>query len=330
LPLRGGAICDRPYNTGAGADRLAEPIRAAYYRPRGCTGRLWFASLPILPRRGKRLFLSKADIQKIIPHREPFVLVDEIVELDPDRCAVGIVRNVADYDFFAQLRTRNRGSGDLMLVDAVRPNSSNTGAEGTIENVAALEPFFEGHFPGRPILPGALLLEALAEVAHHYLLRTQPFRRGAFLKGIDNWRFRQVIVPGDRLELYVEQIDPGVMRARATTSGKTAAEGRFTFVPGDAVASPLPGQATLPGALVIEALAEVGAVAALGVDGRTEKLAFLAGIEDWEFYSPVRAGRELTLRASIVELRRSFGKGHFVALAAEGPVAEGDLVFGLG
>ncbi len=174
------------------------------------------------------------------------------------------------------------------------------------------------------------MLEALAEVAHHYVLRTEPFSGGAFLQRIDSWRFRQVIVPGDRLELYTEQIDPGVMRARATAKGKTAAEGRFTFVPGDPLASPLPGQATLPGALIIEALAEVGALAVLGTDGHAEKLAFLAGIHDWKFYSPVLAGRELTLEASLLDLRRSFGKGHFVASSAEGPVAEGDLVFGLG
>jgi 3-hydroxyacyl-[acyl-carrier-protein] dehydratase len=276
------------------------------------------------------LFLSRADIQKIVPHREPFVLVDGIVELDPGRHAVGIVKNVADYDFFVQLRTRNREFDDLILVDGVWTNSSNTGADGTIENVAALEPFFEGHFPGRPILPGALLLEALAEVAHHYLLQTQPFRRGAFLGHIDNWRFRQVIVPGDRLELSTEQIDSAVMRARATARGRIAAEGRLTFGPEDPVASPLPGQATLPGALLIEALAEVGAVAVLGPGAHAEKLAFLAGIQGWEFYSPIRAGRQLTLEASLVELRRSFGKGHFVASSAEGPVAEGDLVFGLG
>jgi 3-hydroxyacyl-[acyl-carrier-protein] dehydratase len=279
---------------------------------------------------GMRLFLSKADIQGIVPHREPFVLVDGIVELDSGRHAVGIVRNVADYDFFAQLRLRNRESADLILVDAVRPNSFSTGADGTIEDVATLQPFFEGHFPGRPILPGALILEALAEVALQYILQTRPFGDGAFLKRIDNWRFKHLIVPGDRLELHTEQIDPGVMRAIATVSGKTAVEGRFTFVPGDPVASPLPGQATLPGALIIEALAEVGAVAVLGVGRQAEKLAVLAGIQDWQFYQPVLAGRQLTLKASLAQLRRSFGKGHFLASSAEGPVAEGDLVFGLG
>jgi 3-hydroxyacyl-[acyl-carrier-protein] dehydratase len=276
------------------------------------------------------LFLSKADIQRLVPHREPFVLVDGIVELDPGRRAVGIVWDVADYDLFAQLRMRSRAPGFLILVDEVRPNSTATGTIGTIENVADLEPFFEGHFPGRPILPGALILEALAEVARHHALQMRPLRGGAFLKRVDNSRFRQVIVPGERLELYAEQIDPGVMKAIATVSGKTAAEGRFTFVPEDPVASSLPGQATLPGALIIEALAEVGAVAVLSAGGHAAGLALLAGVHNWEFYSPVLAGRELTLKASLIELRRSFGRGHFEALSAEGPVAEGDLVFGLG
>jgi 3-hydroxyacyl-[acyl-carrier-protein] dehydratase len=277
------------------------------------------------------LLLGKADIQQILPHREPFVLVDGVIELDPGRYGVGIVRDVARWDLFSRLRERKSDSNELMLVDSVRPSISSPGVVGIIENVATLEPLFEGHFPGQPVFPGALTLAAMAEVAHHYLLQKEVFCRGAFLKRADGWRFRRAIVPGDRLEIHAEETDPTAMKVTATIEGRIAAEGRLTFVPGDpVVASPLPGQATLPGALVVEALAEVGAVAVLGQGGGTDRLALLVAIQDWEFYAPVLAGMEITLSASLVDMRPSFGKGLFVASSADGPVAEGHLVFGFG
>jgi 3-hydroxyacyl-[acyl-carrier-protein] dehydratase len=276
------------------------------------------------------LILSRADIQAIIPHREPFVLLDEVTEVEFGKYAVGVVKDVGDYDFFAQLRHLDHRPEDLILVDSVRIDSRNQSASGTIENVGSLKQLFEGHFPGQPTLPGALTLEALAEVAHRYVLQTEAFQGGAFLRRIDNWRFRQVVVPGNEVELSAEQRDVGVMMARATVNGKTAAEGKLTFVPGTQTPSSLPGQVTLPGALIVEAMAEVGAVAVLGMQEHLGKIAFLAGINDWQFHLPVLAGEELTLKACLSELRLSFGKGRLVASSAKGVVAEGNLVFGLG
>jgi 3-hydroxyacyl-[acyl-carrier-protein] dehydratase len=282
------------------------------------------------------MILSKTEIQQIIPHREPFVLIDEIAALDAGRSAVGIVRDVAAYDFCTQARRRQRPADGLILVDSVRFESSAATAEGVIEDVSALRPFFAGHFPETPIFPGVLTLEALAEVAHHLLLQSGPFRRGAFLQRIDDFRFRRVVVPGDRVELRAEQTSPGIIRSTATVNARVAAEGRLTFIPESPRTPPdpgkpgLPGQPTALGALIIEALAEVGAVAVLSAAEQKGRIAVLASINDWEFHMPVPAGTRLTLRASVVDSRRSFGKGRFAAASAESPVADGYLVFGLG
>ena len=279
--------------------------------------------------------MNREEIQQIIPHREPFVLVDGIVELDRGKSALGIVNDVAAYDFFTQARKRQRSADGLILVDSVRLDSRAATAEGVIEDVSELRPFFVGHFPETPILPGVLTLEALAEVAHCFLLQSGPFRHGAFLQRIDGFRFRRVVVPGDRVELRAEQTGPGVVRSAATVNGSVAAEGRLTFVPGSPKGflspgeSALLGQATAPGALIIEALAEVGAVAVLSGAKQEGRIAVLAGVDKWEFHAPVPVGRRLTLRASLVESRRSFGKGHFTATSEDGRVADGYLVFGL-
>lgn len=277
------------------------------------------------------MHLSRKEIQNIIPHREPFVLLDEITEVKFGKYAIGIVKDVANYDFFRQLRLLSYKPKDFILVDDnVEVDLAAQKAYGSIQNVGSLKQLFEGHFPGQPTLPGALTLEALAEVAHHYILQTEPFHQGAFLKRIDGWRFRQVIVPGNEVELYAEQEDSGIMLARAKLNGKVAAEGKLTFVPDNHLVSSLPGQVTLPGALIVEAMAEVGAVAVLGMEEYKDKIAFLASIDDWQFRLPIVAGQQLSFEASLVDLRRSFGKGHIIARSDEGVVAEGYLMFGLG
>jgi 3-hydroxymyristoyl/3-hydroxydecanoyl-(acyl carrier protein) dehydratase len=280
--------------------------------------------------------LSKADIQQIIPHREPFVLVDGIVELEQGRSATAIVNDPGAYGIFAQLRSKDRGPEARALVDTIRLDASGIRAEGTIEDVAALQPLFEGHFPNRPILPGVLMLEALAEVAHCHLVQTGPFLSGAYLKRVNGLRMRRVVVPGDRLELSAESDPAGEAWVRATVDGQTAAEGRLVFVPQDQLAPPtggqsrLPGQATLPGALLIEALAEVGAVAALAGTEHQGEIAFMASIDAWEFHMPVYGGMQLTLQASLTHMRGTFGRGRFSALSNGATVAAGNLTFSLG
>jgi 3-hydroxyacyl-[acyl-carrier-protein] dehydratase len=135
---------------------------------------------------------DSAEIQRIIPHRFPFLLIDRIVELEPGKRIVGL------------------------------------------KNVTANEPFFQGHFPGRPIMPGVLIVEALAQ-AGSVLLLAQPEERGKLplFAGIDHLRFRRQVVPGDQLRLEVEftmrRRSIGRGQARATVDGELAAEGELTF-----------------------------------------------------------------------------------------------------
>lgn len=105
------------------------------------------------------------DIQRLLPHRYPFLLVDRVVELEPNR-------RVLAY-----------------------------------KNVSINEPFFQGHFPGNPVMPGVLVVEALAQAGG---LLTQLSRQASdepqlfYLVKVDNAKFSRMVVPGDRLELDVE------------------------------------------------------------------------------------------------------------------------------
>ena len=138
--------------------------------------------------------LSVADIQGLIPHRWPFLLVDRILEYDADtRRIVGI------------------------------------------KAVTATEWFFQGHFPGLPVMPGVLQVEALAQTMAVLVARQPGYgdRIGLFA-GIDEVRFKRVVVPGDtlRLEVTMEKLGSrfGKGRAVASVDGETACEGLLSFI----------------------------------------------------------------------------------------------------
>jgi len=121
----------------------------------------------------------------------------------------------------------------FLLVDRILEIEPGKRAVG-LKNVTANEPQFTGHFPDRPIMPGVLIVEALAQVGAVLMLQ-MPSHQGklALFAGIDNCRFRRMVVPGDQLIMEVEVLKSrgafGKVSAKATVDGKIAAEGELLF-----------------------------------------------------------------------------------------------------
>ncbi len=90
-----------------------------------------------------------------------------------------------------------------------------------------------------------------------------------------------------------------------------------------------PGFPVLPGVILVEALAEVGAVAALGLPENKGKIAMLAGLDGWKFRKPARPGQRIRLEATLARMRGNFGRGHLVATCDGELVAEGDMSFAI-
>jgi 3-hydroxyacyl-[acyl-carrier-protein] dehydratase len=140
--------------------------------------------------------LDIQQIQDIIPHRYPFLLVDRILEIEEGKRAVGI------------------------------------------KNVSANEQFFVGHFPEYPVMPGVLIVEALAQVGAVAMLKKEENRgRLAFFTGIDNCRFKKQVKPGDQLRLEVEIIRSkgaiGKGKGIATVDGELVCETEIMFALGE-------------------------------------------------------------------------------------------------
>jgi 3-hydroxyacyl-[acyl-carrier-protein] dehydratase len=104
-----------------------------------------------------------------------------------------------------------------------------------IKNVSFNEPHFQGHFPGRPIMPGVLIVEAMAQVGGIVVTQMPDLPKGLFMfAGIDGVRFRRPVVPGDQLVMTVELLSVkarrfGKMKGRAEVDGQLVAEGTLTF-----------------------------------------------------------------------------------------------------
>ena len=135
---------------------------------------------------------GRAGIEEILPHREPFLLIDEVIELEPGRRVVA-----------------RRG-------------------------VRADDPWFPGHFPARPVMPGVLIVEAMAQTGAVAVL-VEEANRGkiAFFAGIDDCRFKRIVEPGDVLTLTceIDQVRGPIGRGKATAhvGDELAARGTLTF-----------------------------------------------------------------------------------------------------
>ena len=119
----------------------------------------------------------------------------------------------------------------FILVDRVL--EAGPGGVRALKNVSANEPFFQGHFPGRPIMPGVLILEAMAQASIFLLEDQMPEGTVAMLAGVENARFRRPVVPGDQLvlESKLAYFRRGLGRAAATASvdGTVVAEAEILF-----------------------------------------------------------------------------------------------------
>jgi 3-hydroxyacyl-[acyl-carrier-protein] dehydratase len=125
----------------------------------------------------------------------------------------------------------------FLLVDRILEVEDGVRAVG-IKNVSANEEFFNGHFPDYPVMPGVLIVEALAQVGAVAMLKKEENRgRLAFFAGIDNCRFKKQVKPGDQLRLEVEIIrlrgPIGKGKAVATVDGEVACEAEITFALGE-------------------------------------------------------------------------------------------------
>ncbi len=121
----------------------------------------------------------------------------------------------------------------FLLVDRVLEAVPGFSAKG-FKNVTANEPFFQGHFPFKPIMPGVLMVEALAQLSCIAML-LKPENKGQLgvFTGIDAFKFRQMVIPGDRLDMEVELLKMrgplGKLKASARVGDKIVAEGEISF-----------------------------------------------------------------------------------------------------
>ncbi|SDY79458.1 3-hydroxyacyl-ACP dehydratase FabZ [Tindallia californiensis] len=121
----------------------------------------------------------------------------------------------------------------FLLIDSVEIKEVGKLAEG-YKNVTINEPFFQGHFPQEPVMPGVLILEALAQVGAVLLLSEEAFKgKTAYFAGVNAARFRRKVVPGDILKLEIEitkvRKSFGAGKGIATVNGEKAAEAEILF-----------------------------------------------------------------------------------------------------
>lgn len=288
----------------------------------------------------------------------------------------------------------------LLLIDRVERAADGLRAVG-LKNVSFNEPYFQGHFPGRPVMPGVLVLEAMIQTGALLLPQT-PAAAGlgfAFLKSVARVKFRKPVVPGDRLMVEVERgrSRRRVVRFRAVarvgehvacqaefTLGRSArAEDvlapsvfapplhadvraaaaaplhdtrgilntiphRYPFLLVDAIlrqtdthiyglknvtrneafaVAHFPERSVMPGVLLVEAMAQVGAVFILGRPHNRGKLGFFMAVDRARFLRPVRPGDQVVMALELTSDRPRVGRARGRAFVGDALVAETEIAF---
>lgn len=138
------------------------------------------------------------EIMGLLPHRYPFILVDRVIEIEPDKRIV------------------------------------------VLKNVTMNEPFFQGHFPGTPVMPGVLIVEAMAQAGGVLVYASLPEDKrkgGIYFMGIDKARFRKPVVPGDQLVIEIvwtkRRGNVSRMSGKANVHGKLVAEAEVMAMIGE-------------------------------------------------------------------------------------------------
>lgn len=138
------------------------------------------------------MIIDITEIMELIPHRYPFLLVDRVLKIDPNKSITGI------------------------------------------KNVTVNEPQFTGHFPARPVMPGVLMVEAMAQLAAILVAKSlgSTKNKEVFLMAIENAKFRRIVQPGDTMYIHatIEQQRANVWKfsSTVTVEGEIAAESKFT------------------------------------------------------------------------------------------------------
>jgi 3-hydroxyacyl-[acyl-carrier-protein] dehydratase len=317
---------------------------------------------------------------------------------DSDSNATAAAKTQIILDYY-QLQSLLPHRSPLLMLDRVRLIPSEKRAIG-LKNVTINEPHFQGHFPGNPVLPGVLILEAMVQTGGAAIRRFLDVNNDvAFLRTLDKIKFRKPVLPGDRLitDVTLERFRDGLVRfsATATVRGQQVAQAKFTVglsanlderIPDAEFAPPLimdntpiqtapiadingimnviphrypfilvdsiyyegnnrivalknvtgnesffsghfPKHPIMPGTLLVEAIAQAGAVFILGKPENKGKLAYFMAVDMARFRRPVRPGDQLLIDVFQTISRPRVGKAHGRIFTGSHLVAEARISF---
>lgn len=272
--------------------------------------------------------LSRKEIMRIIPHREPFLFIDGINEIDFGVSATGFTRKLSAYKLFSQIKADGQQSYSILSEQIdLNPGSSAS----TFLRINDYLYLFEGHFGSRLIFPGVLSLAALIETSA--LALENPSRNQYYfpLSKIQKLRFRRLVFPGDELsiEAKVVSIETSLIKTtvKALKGPEIAAEAELIF---DRSANVTDLNVNLHHCILLEAIGEVSSVSLLGKPNNKDKLVYFVGAQDWQIKNPVPLDNKILMKAKLKTMKGALGIGKMTATSRNQMIAEGCLLFFVG